>query len=188
MDRKQSTPLRQGTIPALCSRDPDRGEISNRGRSRKAKCSSPPLESSTCGSTLKRGWFTLCLMKRLLYLLILLAAGVLLACQATSETYDVVILGGRVIDPETGLDAVRNVGIREGTIEAVTEESLAGARVVEADGLVVAPGFIDLHEHGQHLEAYHAMVQDGVTTALELEVGTEDVDSWYREREGGQPI
>lgn len=127
-------------------------------------------------------------MKRLLYLLILLATGVLSACQSTPETYDLVILGGRVIDPETGLDAVRNVGIRQGTIEAVTEESLAGARVVEADGLVVAPGFIDLHEHGQHLEAYHAMVQDGVTSALELEVGTEDVDGWYREREGGQPV
>ena len=50
----------------------------------------------------------------------------------------------------------------------------------------MAPGFIDLHAHGQSEEAFRLMVQDGVTTAFELEVGTVDVSAWYGEHEGGQ--
>ena len=102
--------------------------------------------------------------------------------------YDIVIQGGRVIDPESGLDAVKNVGVRNGRIEAVTEDPLDGARTIDASGLVVAPGFIDLHEHGQTEEAYALMVADGVTSAFELEVGTGDVAAWYAEREGGQIV
>ncbi len=100
--------------------------------------------------------------------------------------YDLVLQGGRVMDPESGLDAVRNVGIRDGRIEVVSQDVLAGTRVVDATGLVVAPGFIDLHAHGQREEAFRFMVRDGVTTGLELEVGTGDVARWYSEREGGQ--
>jgi len=88
------------------------------------------------------------------------------------ESYDVVIANGRVMDPESGLDAVRNVGIIAGKIQA------------DAKGLVVAPGFIDLHEHGQTAEAYRYQAHDGVTTSLELEVGTDDVDKWYADRQG----
>ncbi len=102
--------------------------------------------------------------------------------------YDIVIQGARVIDPESGLDAVKNVGVRDGRIEAVTEGPLDGARTIDASGLVVAPGFIDLHEHGQTEEAYALMVADGVTSAFELEVGTGDVAAWYAEREGGQIV
>ena len=90
------------------------------------------------------------------------------------------------MDPESGLDAVRNVGIRDGHIEAVSQDVLAGARVIDATGLVVAPGFIDLHVHGQSEESFRFMVRDGVTTWLELEVGTGNVARWYSEREGGQ--
>ena len=49
---------------------------------------------------------------------------------------------------------------------------------------MVAPGFIDLHQHGQSLANYEAQVRDGITTALELEIGVEDVDSWYQDRQG----
>ena len=98
--------------------------------------------------------------------------------------YDLVITGGRVIDPESGLDAVRNVGVAGGTIEAITAEALRGRATLDANGLVVAPGFIDLHSHGQDEENYQIQALDGVTTALELEVGTDDVDGWYSEREG----
>jgi N-acyl-D-aspartate/D-glutamate deacylase/uncharacterized membrane protein YphA (DoxX/SURF4 family) len=102
--------------------------------------------------------------------------------------YDLVVANGRVMDPESGLDAARNVGIRGGKIEAVSEEPLEGARVVDATGHVVAPGFIDLHEHGQEEESYAMMVRDGVTSAFELEVGTGDVPAWYAAREGGQLV
>ena len=68
--------------------------------------------------------------------------------ETESDFYDVVLHGGRVMDPESGLDAVRNVGIRDGRIEAIGEDTLHGTRTIDATGLVVAPGFIDLHVHG----------------------------------------
>ena len=101
-----------------------------------------------------------------------------------NETYDLVIGNGRVMDPESGLDAVRNVGIRNGKIAAISSSSLTGKQTIDAKGLVVAPGFIDLHEHGQEPRNYQFQAHDGVTTSLELEVGTDDVDHWYGEREG----
>ncbi len=101
-----------------------------------------------------------------------------------SDGYDVVIANGRVMDPESGLDAVRNVGISGGKIRAISTGSLQGKTTIDAKGLVVAPGFIDLHQHGQDAENYAAKAGDGVTTALELEVGVTEVDGWYAEREG----
>jgi N-acyl-D-aspartate/D-glutamate deacylase len=101
-----------------------------------------------------------------------------------AETYDVVIANGRVMDPESGLDAVRNVGIRGGKIAAISGELLQGKQTIDAKGLVVAPGFIDLHEHGQEPRNYEFQAHDGVTTSLELEAGTADVDQWYARREG----
>ncbi len=98
--------------------------------------------------------------------------------------YDLVIANGRVMDPESGLDEVRNLGIRGGKIALVSSEALQGKQTIDAKGLVVAPGFIDLHQHGQDSENYAAKAADGVTTALELEVGVADVDRWYGEREG----
>ena len=102
--------------------------------------------------------------------------------------YDVVILNARVIDPESRLDAVRNICVSGGTIKAIVNARLNGRSVIDAKGLVVAPGFIDLHQHGQTEENYRFKVMDGVTTALELEVGTGDVDRWYAEREGKATI
>ncbi|HZV88881.1 MAG TPA: amidohydrolase family protein [Candidatus Binatus sp.] len=103
---------------------------------------------------------------------------------ADDEKYDVVIANGRVMDPESGLDAVRNVGISDGKIRAISSNSLQGKTTMDAKGLVVAPGFIDLHEHGQQPRNYQFQAHDGVTTSLELEVGTSDVAGWYAEREG----
>jgi N-acyl-D-aspartate/D-glutamate deacylase len=100
------------------------------------------------------------------------------------ETYDVVIANGRVMDPESGLDAVRNVGIRGGKVASISEGPIAGKTTIDAKGLVVAPGFIDLHEHGQEPRNYQFQAHDGVTTSLELEVGTDDVPKWYAAREG----
>jgi dihydroorotase len=100
------------------------------------------------------------------------------------EKYDIVISNGRVMDPESGLDAVRNVGIRSGKILAISANSLQGKTTLDAKGLVVAPGFIDLHEHGQEPRNYQFQAHDGVTTSLELELGTADVANWYAQREG----
>jgi len=107
-----------------------------------------------------------------------------LATRADDQELDVVMLGGRVMDPESGLDAVRNVGVRSGKIVVVSEKPLKGNETIDAKGLVVSPGFIDLHQHGQDDENYRVKAADGVTTALEMEVGTADVDTWYAAREG----
>ena len=115
-------------------------------------------------------------------------AAVALAAACTSPSYDLVIANGRVMDPESGLDGVRHVGITGGKIVVISEGTLKGTRVVDATGLVVAPGFIDLHEHGQNEESYGLMVRDGVTSALEIEVGTGDIATWYAEREKGQIV
>jgi N-acyl-D-aspartate/D-glutamate deacylase len=118
----------------------------------------------------------------------ILTATAFVACGGPTETYDLVVSNGRVIDPETGFFEVANVGIRGGEIATISMEPLEGERVVDATGHVVAPGFVDLHEHGQADDSYHVMVRDGVTSALELEVGTGDVAEWYAAREGGQPV
>ena len=111
----------------------------------------------------------------------------LLATALTAQNYDLVILNGRVIDPESGLDAIRNVGIRQGLIAAVTTEAIAGVSTLDARSLVVAPGFIDLHQHARlaiNSVNYLFKVMDGVTTSLELEIGTADVPGWYAARAG----
>lgn len=101
-----------------------------------------------------------------------------------SARVDVVLVGGRVLDPETNLDAVRAVGIKGGKIVSVTTVVPAARDTVDVRGLVVAPGFIDLHSHGQDSINYKYLARDGVTTALELEIGTYPVAPWYRKREG----
>jgi len=106
----------------------------------------------------------------------------------TTPFYDRVILGGRVLDPASKLDGPRNIGLVGGRIAVITTEAIRGRDTVDARGLVVAPGFIDLHAHGQTPETYRFYALDGVTTALELELGTADVAGWYRERGAGELI
>jgi N-acyl-D-aspartate/D-glutamate deacylase len=98
------------------------------------------------------------------------------------KPYDLIITGARVLDPESGLDSVQNIGIVDGRIKDLSISPMHGNDVIQADGLVVAPGFIDMHSHGQDDENYRAQAHDGVTTALELEVGTADIDGWYSSR------
>ena len=114
-------------------------------------------------------------MRFLLYLLPSLLA---------AQTYDIVLQQGRVMDPESGLDAVRSVGINGNKIAAISARPLRGKVEVNAAGLVISPGFIDLHQHSQTLEAAGFKAMDGVTTALELEVGVWPVSEWYAAREG----
>jgi N-acyl-D-aspartate/D-glutamate deacylase len=119
---------------------------------------------------------------------ILVAAIFLLGSMAVAApigaqgNYDVVIINGRVMDPESGLDNVRNVGISAGKIRAISAGPLVGKTKIDARNLVVAPGFIDLHQHGQDAQNDKVKAADGVTTSLELELGVADVDSWYDAR------
>jgi len=108
----------------------------------------------------------------------------LLPSLLVAQTYDVVLQRGRVMDPESGLDGVRSIGLAGGKIVAISESPLRGAVEVDASGLVIAPGFIDLHQHAQTPEAYGFKAMDGVTTALELEVGVSPVSEWYAARIG----
>jgi N-acyl-D-aspartate/D-glutamate deacylase len=120
-------------------------------------------------------------MRRLIFFLFFLALSNTIMC---AQQYELVLEGGRVMDPETGLDAVRNVGIRDGKIVRISSEALSGRRVIHARGLVVAPGFIDLHQHGQELESQRVKAFDGVTTALELEIGAPDVAQFLKAKKG----
>src|SRR6202000_798116 len=90
-----------------------------------------------------------------------------------------VIRGGRVVDPASGMDAVGDVAVLDGKIAAVGSGLGGAERTIDATGVVVAPGFIDLHAHGQSLPADRMQAFDGVTTSLDLEAGVMPVASWY---------
>lgn len=122
-----------------------------------------------------------------LLLLACLYSGTLPAQDAVSSDteFDVVILNGRVMDPETNFDGVRNVGVLDGKIALITDASISGKETIDATGHVVAPGFIDFHNHivnipfGQKLA-----LRDGVTTPLDMEGGAYPIDTWYAQLEG----
>ncbi len=119
-------------------------------------------------------------MRGLMLSIVLLFSAII----ATAQQYDLVLEGGRVMDPETGLDAVRNVGVQDGRIIRISADELSGKRVLHAQGLVVAPGFIDLHQHGQDLASQGVKALDGVTSALELEIGAPNVAQFLKSKEG----
>ena len=127
----------------------------------------------------------------LIALATLLPGALTLDCKAlgqTPEAHDIVLLGGRVMDPESGLDAIRTVGIRGDRIVEISENALRGEETVDASGLVVAPGFIDPHAHGQTNRANEFQAHDGVTTALELESGKAFLREWLALRTGNALI
>ena len=111
-----------------------------------------------------------------------------LVARGAEAAFDLVLRGGRVIDPESGLDGVRHVGIRGGVVQALSTTPLPGRAEIDATGLVVAPGFIDLHQHAIEPEDLMLKAQDGVTLVAEFEVGTADIDAWYAARAGRMPI
>ena len=107
------------------------------------------------------------------------------AAEATiPENLDLVILNGRVMDPETELDAVRNVGIKDGKIVVVTAQTIEGAETIDASGHVVAPGFIEGHQHATDQFSRKVNLRDGLTTQMDFEAGAGDIAKWYAEAEG----
>jgi hypothetical protein len=102
---------------------------------------------------------------------------------------DLLLTGARVVDPETGLDAVRAVGVTGGTITSVSTGAPPAREVWDVTGLVLAPGFVDLHSHAQTLSGLRLQALDGVTTALELEAGVLPVAGAYARAEAeGRPV
>ncbi|MES0385593.1 MAG: amidohydrolase family protein [Hyphomicrobium sp.] len=102
---------------------------------------------------------------------------------------DIAILNGRVIDPETRFDDVRNVCVKDGKIARITEEDIQSDEVIDASGHVVAPGFIDTQTHSAgSLWGVKVGLRDGVTTPLDFEIGAINVAAWYAEREGKWPV
>ena len=102
--------------------------------------------------------------------------------------YDLVIANGRVVDPETRLDAQRHVGIIAGTIAEISERPLTGKKIIDASGLVVAPGFIDVHSHSPTLLGQHMNLLDGVTTQLDLEAGSFPISFYGEHYRGGAQL
>jgi dihydroorotase len=84
---------------------------------------------------------------------------------AAAANYDLIIRGGRVIDPARGLDGVRDVAIAQGRIAAVEANITAGAPdMIDARGRIVIPGMIDLHTHcGRSRDVAPLTLSDGVT-------------------------
>ena len=124
------------------------------------------------------------LAHRILHWLSLISAAMFLASTAGAQSFDLVIKNGRVMDPETGHDAVANVGINNGFITRITKAEIAGKRTIDATGHVVAPGFIDYHAHGQDPFAFRLYARDGVTTPMDLEAGQFPMDAFYKYWEG----
>ena len=103
-----------------------------------------------------------------------------------NQEFDLVILNGRVIDPETNFDGIRNVGVLDGRISLITEESIAGKETIDATGKIVAPGFIDTHFHFQTPIGYSLGLRDGLTSSMDFEMGCAGsyIDRWYKDRAG----
>ncbi len=119
----------------------------------------------------------------------LMFGAVLASCQI-GPSYEMVINHGRVIDPLTGLDAVRHIGIKDGKIARISTQPLRGTEMIDARGLIVAPGFIDYHWHCPAQACYEIGLKDGLTSAMDLEFGAlgSQIDGWYAARENAAKI
>ena len=125
-------------------------------------------------------------MKKLYLTVGSLILSVLAAPTLFAQDYDLVITGGRVIDPETLYDDVANVGIKDGRIATITKEKISGRETVKAKGMVVAPGFIDTHFHFQMPAGYSLGLRDGLTSSMDFELGCAGsyMADWYEARAG----
>jgi len=111
-----------------------------------------------------------------------------LTLPAMAADYDLVILNGRVMGPETMLDAKLNVGVKDGLIAVITTEAITGKETIDATGHVVAPGLIDTHFHSLDGLPMKMAARDGVATGMDLEIGAINVDEWYAAKKDQWPL
>jgi len=112
----------------------------------------------------------------------------LVACSAGAQDYDIVIMNGRVMDPETEFDEVRNIGIKDSVIVTITEKDISGSDSIDASGHVVTAGFIDTHTHSSDKYVIKMAMMDGVTSGMDYEFGAMNIDAWYEREAGKWPI
>ncbi|MDE0747989.1 MAG: amidohydrolase family protein [Porticoccaceae bacterium] len=125
------------------------------------------------------------LITKVRYIIFLLSA---VFSSLVAANYDLVIANGRVIDPETGLDGIRHLGIIAGAIESISTKPLLGDKTIDAEGLVVAPGFIDIHSHTPTKLGQKMNLLDGVTTQLDMEAGAFPVDFFGQDYKNGAQL
>ncbi|MGV3721032.1 MAG: amidohydrolase family protein [Actinomycetota bacterium] len=116
-----------------------------------------------------------------------LGVGAPRAIAGAAPEFDVVITGGRVMDPATATDRVADVGIRGGKVITTSGRGLKGRTSLDARGKVVAPGFVDILA-GTHPEGDRYKVMDGVTTVLATHGGPREVGKWIAEQTARKPL
>lgn len=103
---------------------------------------------------------------------------------AQSANCDIAILNGRVMDPETRFDGIRNVCVKGDRITKITKDTISGKTVIDATDHVVAPGFINTHSHSFAPFEQAMMARDGTTTLLDIEVGVSSIPLFYDRYDG----
>ena len=119
--------------------------------------------------------------KKIIAVTVVLLKFFFFSCQ--TPTGDIAIINGRVMDPETEIDAVKNILIRNDKIVSITSNNVSADRIIDASGLVVAPGFVDILAHitADH-EPQKFKIKDGITSVVHMHGGTVDIDGWYDSR------
>ncbi len=120
-------------------------------------------------------------LKLNLFVLIALITALIIPVFAQNSEYELVIKNGTVINPSTEHKLVNyNLGINDGTIKRITTANIEGEEVIDASGLYVVPGFIDLISYEPNPVGTPLKIKDGVTSNLLMHGGTEDATRWYR--------
>lgn len=126
-----------------------------------------------------------------LFLLLILIVSTPLTMQTvdSQEAFDLVIRNGRVMDPESGRDEIANVGIRGETVAVITTKPIRGRQEIDATGLIVAPGFIDiLSSTKADRETHIQKLSDGLTTTFGMHGGPLDPESYHKQMVAVGPL
>ncbi len=115
------------------------------------------------------------------------------AAQPVEGPFDLAIVGGRVIDPASGFDSVASIGVSGSTVVAISVDPdaapLQAATTIDATGLVVSPGFIDILSYSPNGYGEWYKLADGVTTNLGMHGLDNRADRWFAAHpDGSSPV